>query len=183
MLGVYLCIVICAIIWIANGIWMTQAVKERFVAEIYAHLSLGLFFTLLALELTIGVYGAWKHVGIGWLEMFGWVLYIPSAILCFGGIATLKHRGKPKTGDPSYTTTFIDTGIYGVIRQSITLGLAVWSFALILVFQSILSIVLGVLVMFCCWISAIKESEYNIKKFGERYEAYMRRVPMWHVFK
>jgi len=183
MLAMYLCIGICTIIWIANGIWIMQAVKERFTAEIYIHTGLGIFFTLLTLELTIGIRGAWTHFGIFWLEVIGWVLYIPSAILVFGSIVQLKRKGKPKTYDPSYTTTFVDTGMYGIIRQPITLGLAIWSIALILVFQSILSIILGISVIFCCWMSARKEAEYNINKFGDKYKEYMKKVPMWNIFK
>jgi protein-S-isoprenylcysteine O-methyltransferase Ste14 len=82
---------------------------------------LGIFFTLLVLELTIDIRGAWMHFGIFWLEVIGWILYIPSAILVFGSIIELKRKGKPETYDPSYTTTFVDTGIYGIIRQPITL--------------------------------------------------------------
>jgi protein-S-isoprenylcysteine O-methyltransferase Ste14 len=134
MLATYLCIGICAIIWIVNGIWIRQAVKERFTSEIYIHTGLGVFFTMLALELTIGIRGAWTHFGISWLGLIGWILYIPSAILVFGSMIELKRKGKPRTYDPSYTTTFVDTGIYGIIRQPITLGMAIWSIALILVF-------------------------------------------------
>jgi len=127
MLAMYLCIGICTIIWIANGIWIMQAVKERFTAEIYIHTGLGIFFTLLTLELTIGR-GAWMHFGIYWLSVIG-------------------------------------------------------SIALILDFQSILSIILGISVIFCCWMSARKEAEYNINKFGDKYKEYMKKVPMWNIFK
>ncbi|MEA1965267.1 MAG: isoprenylcysteine carboxylmethyltransferase family protein [Candidatus Aerophobetes bacterium] len=183
MLAISLCIGICAIIWIVNGIWIRQAAKERFTAEIYIHAGLGIFFTLLALELTIGIRGAWMHFEIGWLALIGWILYIPSAILVFGSLIQLKRKGKPATYDPSYTTAFVDTGIYGVIRQPISLGMAIWSIALILVFQSMLSIVLGISAIFFCWMSARKEAEYNIGKFGDKYKEYMRRVPMWNLWK
>jgi len=183
MLTIYLCISICVIIWIVNGIWLIQAVREHVTSEIYMHIGLGIFFSLLALELTVGMHGAWTHFGISWLALIGWILYIPSAILVFGSFIELKRKGKPETYDPSYTTTFVDTGVYGIIRQPITLGMAIWSIALILVFQSILSIILGLFVIFCCWVSARKESEYNTKKFGDKYREYMKRVPMWNIFK
>lgn len=174
---------ICAIVWIVNGIWIMQAVKERFISEIYIHTGLGIFFTLLALELTIGIRGAWMHFDIFWLVVIGWFLFIPSAILVFGSFIELKRKGKPKTYDLSYTTTFVDTGIYSIIRQPITLGMTIWSLALIFVFQSLFSIVLGILVIFFCWMSAKKEALYNIEKFGDKYKEYMKRVPMWNIFK
>ena len=73
--------------------------------------------------------------------------------------------------------------MYGIIRQPITLGMTIWSIALILVFQSILSIILGTLSIFCFWMSARKEAEYNIKKLRDEYKEYMKKVPMWNIFK
>ena len=95
----------------------------------------------------------------------------------------LKYKGKPKTNDLSATTTFIDSGIYGFVRQPMTLGMAMWSIALILFFQSILAVMLGVVSLFCFWISARKESEYDIGKFGNAYKEYIQKVPMWNILK
>jgi protein-S-isoprenylcysteine O-methyltransferase Ste14 len=71
--------------------------------------------------------------------------------------------------------------MYSLIRQPITLGMAIWSVALISVFQSIPSIVLGASSMLCFWMSARKEAEYNVRKFGDRYKTYMKMVPMWNI--
>ncbi|NQS89019.1 isoprenylcysteine carboxylmethyltransferase family protein [Patescibacteria group bacterium] len=95
----------------------------------------------------------------------------------------LKSKGKPKTADSFDSTTFVDTGVYGIVRQPMTLGMAIWSIALMLVFQSILAVLLGIVSLFCFWISAKKESEYNIKKFGDSYKEYMKKVSMWNFFK
>jgi len=183
MAGIYLCISICAIIWIVNGIWIIQAIREHIASEIYMHIGLGIIFSLLALELTIGKHGAWTHFEIFWLEVIGWILYIPSAILVFGSIIELKHKGKPKSADFTATTTFIDSGIYSFFRQPMTLGAAIGSVALVLDFQSILAVILGLVSLFCFWMSAIKESEYNIRKFGDAYKEYMKKVPMWNILK
>jgi protein-S-isoprenylcysteine O-methyltransferase Ste14 len=183
MVGIYLCISICTIIWIVNGIWLTQAIKERISSEIYMHIGLGIFLSLLALELTIGIRGAWTHFEIFWLEVIGWILFIPSATLVFGPMIELKHKGKPKNADFTATSTFIDTGTYSFFRQPMTLGAAIWSIALALVFQSILAVILGLVSLFCFWMSARKESEYNIRKFGDAYKEYMKKVPMWNILK
>ena len=183
MSNLYLCIGLCVVIWIANGNWIRQAVREHIVSEIYIHTGIGLFFTVLALELTVGQADAWPHGGIAWLKWAGWILFIPSILLVFGSMLELRQKGKPGTSDPTDTTTFVDTGLFHIIRQPITLGISVWSVALMLVFQSVLSIVLGAAAVVCCWISARKESDYDIVKFGKRYEEYMAGVPMWNVFK
>jgi len=177
-----LCIVICAVIWIINGRWLLESIKEHVTSEIYTHIGLGAFLTLLVLELTIGMHGAWSHFNVKWLEIIGWILYAPAAFLVFGAIATLQHKSKP-TGELTESTVIITTGIYGVIRQPMTLGMAVWSIALILVFQSMLSIILCVPSAICFWLAARKDAANNIKKFGADYEEYMNKVPMWNVFK
>ena len=178
-----LCVSICAVIWIVNGRWIIQAVKEHITSEIYMHTGLGFFFTLLMLELTLGELGIWMEFDILWLQVIGYLLYIPSAILVFGSMLELKRKGKPETADPTATTTFVDTGVYRVVRQPMTLGLAIWSIALIFGSQSIISVILGVLSAFCFWTGARKEVEYNIKKFGDKYKKYMEKVPMWNIFK
>lgn len=85
------------------------------------HTGLGFFFTLLTLELTLGELGIWMQFDILWLQVIGYILYIPSAILVFGSMLELKRKGKPETADPTATTTFVDTGVYHVVRQPMTL--------------------------------------------------------------
>jgi protein-S-isoprenylcysteine O-methyltransferase Ste14 len=183
MLKVYICIVICAIILIANGICIVHATRNHITSEIYMHTGLTLFFSLLTLELTIGFHKAWTHYDIFWLEIIGWILYIPSAVLVIGSMIALHHKGKPESADFTDSTIFIDSGIYKLIRQPMTLGLAIWSIALVLVFQSLLAAILGLLSLFCFWMSARKEGTYNIRKFGDNYKEYMKKVPLWNFCK
>ena len=104
--GIYrgICAVICAVIWIINGRCIIHSAREHITGEIYSHTGLGIFFTLLTLEL-------------------------------------------------------------------------------ILVFQSVFSIVLSTVAVVCFRMGAIKEDEFNIKEFGDEYKEYMNKVPMWNVFK
>ncbi len=183
MFSIYLCIGICAIIWIVNGIWLIQATREYIISEIFMHTGLGIFFSVLVIELTIGASEAWTHFGISWLAVIGWILYLPSAILVFGSMIDLKTKGKSNTSDFTATTAFINRGLYGRIRQPMTLGMAIWSVALILVFQSILAIILGFVSAFCFWMAARKESDHNIKKFGDAYIEYVKKVPMWNILR
>ena len=183
MYSYILCIGICAVIWTVNGIWLRQAVRKRITSEIYIHTGLGIFFTVPTLELTLSTFKLWPRLDIFWLEVIGLALYIPSAYLVAASMHALKHKGRPRTADPTATTTFIDTGLYGIVRQPMTLGVAIWCIAFMLAFQSILAVVLGTVSLFCFWISVKKEAEYNIKKFGDEYKEYMKKVPMWNFFK
>lgn len=178
-----ICVAICGLIWIVNGRWLIQAVRKHVVSEIYMHTGLGIFFTLLTIELTLGNTVTLKLYDILWIQVIGLILYVPSVYLVAASMHALKRKGRPKTADPTATTAFFDTGIYSIIRQPMTLGMSIWSVGLILVFQSILSMILGVVSMFCFWMSARKEAEYNINKFGDDYKEYMERVPMWNFLK
>jgi protein-S-isoprenylcysteine O-methyltransferase Ste14 len=119
------------------------------------------------------------HFDILWLEFIGFILYIPSAYLVVASMRALNRYGMPETGIE--TTTFVDSGIYKTIRQPMTLGMAIWSVAMIFVFQSALSVILCVVSLFCFYMSARTESEYDILKYGDNYREYMRRVPMWNI--
>jgi len=178
-----LCIGLCIVIWVVNGVWIRQAVRDHVVSEIYIHTAVGVFFTLLALELTLGNSNAWPHLGIAWLKLVGWILFLPSMVLVFGSMLELNRRGRPTSNDPTNATAFVDTGIFHFIRQPITLGISIWSVALLFVFQSLPSLIAPLVVISCCWVSANKESAFDIMKFGERYKIYMQSVPMWNIFR
>jgi protein-S-isoprenylcysteine O-methyltransferase Ste14 len=147
------------------------------------HIGLAIFLSVLVLELTLGNESVWNRFDIRWLQVIGWVLYLPSAFLVLGSIIALKHRGKSRGGDFTQTTRFINRGLYGYIRQPMTLGLAIWSVAFIFVFQSVLASVLCIISLYCFWMAARKESNYNIRKFGDDYKEYMKKVPMWNFLK
>ena len=106
MINIFLCISICAIIWIINGICIFQAIRDHVTSEVYIHTGLGAFFSLLALELTIGLHGAWMHFNFFRVEIIGWFLYIPSIILVIGSMIELRRKGKSKGAD--FTATTID---------------------------------------------------------------------------
>ena len=178
-----ICAVICAVIWIINGRCIIRSAREHITGEIYSHTGLGIFFTLLTLELILGEAGMWTRTNILWLQIIGYVLYIPSAFLVFGSMIQLKHTGKAKTLAPHGTTTVVQTGIYGIVRHPMWLGMAIWSAALILVFQSFFSIVLSTVAVVCFRMGATKEDEFNIKEFGDAYREYIKKVPMWNIFK
>ncbi|MBN2402135.1 MAG: hypothetical protein JXN64_07025 [Spirochaetes bacterium] len=182
MTRIFICIAICAVIWIANGVSIIHGLRKRIPNEVYMHTGLALFLSLLTIELCIGINGAWHHLNIKWISVTGFILYIPSFIIIISSMIALKHKGKSKGADFTESTIFLDTGIYGYIRQPMTLGFAIWSLALILVFQSVPAFIIGLLSVLCFRLSAINEKGYNIKKFGDRYKKYMEKIPMWNIF-
>lgn len=183
MLNLWLCIGLCAIIWIFNGYSIVHALRKKIIAELYMHAGLGIFFSVMVLELTIGNAGAWERLDSLWLEIIGLALYLPAGYLVIASVIALRHRGKSKGVDFTDSTSIIKEGLYGRIRQPMTLGLSIWSVAFILVFRSVPATVMCTVSFFCFWMAARSEGNYNVVKFGEEYKDYMKRVPMWNFLK
>ena len=177
-----LCAIFCIMNFWWNGKHIAEAIKDKVTSEFFIHLGLTLFFGILFVELPLAKYELWYYLDDTWARLAGFLLYLPSLYLVVASWKELKEKGKPKD-EPTCTTVLIKSGIYARVRQPMTLGTAIWSVALILVFQSVFSLVLGTLTIICMYISAIKESEYNIRKFGEPYKKYMEHVPMWNFLK
>jgi protein-S-isoprenylcysteine O-methyltransferase Ste14 len=145
------------------------------------HIGLGLFLSLVVLA---SVWGKLKLLWQGhfeWLATIGLILYIPAFFLVLASLISLKHQGKSRGADMTATTIHIQSGIYRLIRQPMTLGMAIWSFALILMLQSLASLIIGSLAFFCFLQAARLEKELNLKKFGAAYQDYMEKVPMWNL--
>jgi protein-S-isoprenylcysteine O-methyltransferase Ste14 len=172
--------IVCGIIWILS---LITIIKERLACETYAHIETAVFFTSLFFNLE-GI-GKFDIANILWLEIIGFLFFIPSAFLIISSFIAFDRKGEAKTSflNPSQSTALIDTGILGIVRHPIYLGTALGAFALILVFQSIISLILGIIAIFCLWMASKKEDEFNMKKFGDKYKEYMKKVPIWNVFK
>lgn len=159
--------------YIALGItWiglLIPVIRERQAWIACAHGGTGLFFTSLFLSLGLDQTG--DIADILWLEIIGFILLIPAIILFIAAIVSAA-RG-----------TLAKTGISGIVRHPMYLGTAIAAFALMLVFQSILSIVLGIIAIAFLWIAGTLEDQYNIERFGDSYRKYMKSVPRWNVFK
>ena len=161
----WITIIILGIIWIGLLIPVFQ---ERRAWIVYAHSGSGLFFTSLLLHL--GLCQTGDIADIIWLKIIGFILLIPAIILIVSAIVAIARE------------ELVQTGVNNVVRHPMYLGTAVAAFALILVFQSILSIVLSVVAIVLLWTASITEDHYNIERFGESYKTYMTHVPRWNVF-
>jgi len=63
------------------------------------------------------------------------------------------------------------------------LGTIIASVALILIFQSLLSLVLSTAAIALLRMASKLEEDYNVERFGDGYREYMKHVPGWNVFK
>jgi protein-S-isoprenylcysteine O-methyltransferase Ste14 len=161
-------IVILGVIWIGL---LIPVVQERRAWIVYAHGGTGLFFT--SLLLSLGLHQTGDVTDIVWLEIIGFVLLIPATILIASAIAAITSGH----GD------LAKTGMMNIVRHPMYLGTAIASFALILIFQSILSMVLSIIAIVLLWMASKMEDDYNLERFGDSYRKYMKLVPGWNVFK
>jgi protein-S-isoprenylcysteine O-methyltransferase Ste14 len=179
----YIALSISGLMFIVNLFWLGHSFKHRVKSDLYMHIGLTVFFALLILEITLGNNDYWDRLNISWLRTVGWILYIPSAILVLDTIVEFHRGGQTLGEDRGDTERLVETGIFKYVRQPMTLGMAIWSIALLLLFQSVIALIMSIPAMILFWLSAKNEAEYNIKKFGKTYRDYMKRVPMWNIFK
>ncbi|MEA1965266.1 MAG: isoprenylcysteine carboxylmethyltransferase family protein [Candidatus Aerophobetes bacterium] len=171
--------IICAIIWVFFlGILIPERRGKRIVSEIYGHCGISFFLT----SLVLGLGNVGTQYDVFPLRIIGFILYLPAAFLVISPAVALKQKGKPKSRDLTTTTELVDTGIYQIVRHPMSLGMAIGAIGLMLTFQSLLSIMLGILAIFCLRIYSKKEDTFNIEQFGDSYREYMERVPMWNIF-
>jgi len=161
-------IIILGVIWIGL---LIPVVQERRAWIACAHGGSGLFFTSLLLSLGLDQTG--DVADIVWLEIIGFILLIPATILIASAIVAITSGH----GD------LAKAGMMSIVRHPMYLGTAIASFALILIFQSILSMVLSIIAIVLLWMASKMEDEYNIEQFGDSYRKYMTLVPGWNVFK
>jgi protein-S-isoprenylcysteine O-methyltransferase Ste14 len=150
--------IVVAVIWV---VLLIPVVNERLAWMAYSHIGKSAFFT--SMLLSLGLHRTGDISDILWLEIIGFVVFVPAAILIASSIIASTRGG------------MANTGILGIIGNPMYLGIAIGAFALILVFQSILSIVLSTIAVLLLWMASKVQDKYNIK--------YMTSVPRWNAFK
>jgi len=170
--------IVCAGLWI--GIiwgWLIPMIKQGVVYEIYAAFAVGIMISLLFLSWTM-----WEKGDVVVLVYVGYALSAPAFALAVTSVAALKRRGKPTSGW-EHTTMLIEGDVFRLVRHPLYLGGALLNLAILLVTQSITSIVSGLIGIFCYWMASREEDKFNMEKFGNSYRQYMKKVPMWNAFK
>ena len=134
---------------------------------------------LFILQIIVGIYFL-SEVSQIWFLAFGGVgLYVFSGMI-FGllPVFEFRRRGEVKKGKSYiYTTKLVDTGIYSVVRHPQYVTFMLFAFAGMLLFQHWIVILLGIPIFPLTYFDLMKADKNAIKKFGDDYEAYMKKVP------
>ena len=124
------------------------------------------------------VFVFYNHYGLDFLVYAGWILLAFSIIIILlAGSEFRKKGGAPKGESIVHTTALVDSGVYSVVRHPQYLGFISFVLALILMSQHWLSVISGILGSALFYRDILREEEMSVKKFGDDYRRYMKRVP------
>ena len=130
-------------------------------------------------QIIIGIYVLPDVSQIKILAYLGVGLYIFSGLI-FGMLPVFEFRnkGRVKKGKSYiHTTKLVDTGIYAIVRHPQYITFILWAIAGMLLFQHWIVICLGIPVIPLIYVDLIHADEEGVKKFGNDYKQYMKKVP------
>ena len=128
------------------------------------------------------IVGIYLLSDISQLEILAYVgvgLYVFSGMV-FGVLPVIEFRRKDRVRKGQsyiHTTKLVDTGIYSVVRHPQYVTFILWAIAGMLLFQHWIIILLGIPIIPLTYIDLIRADKDAIEKFGDDYEAYMKKVP------
>ncbi len=169
-------------IWIVIGVaWLLGAIRKRVVHEVCASTGFGICLTLM-----VAMWLGYFSIGDTWfsrlMQTLGSVIGLSGLGLFVWTVVTFKLKGRPERGW-EHTTILVETGLLKVVRHPIYLAGALWSTALILWTQSVISLIFGAIAFGLWWMASKTEDSFNLRKFGDEYVGYMAMVPRWNIFK
>jgi len=139
---------------------------------------------LFILQIIIGIYLLSDFYQIEILAYIGVGIYIFSGWI-FGMLPVLEFRkkGRVKKGKSYiHTTKLVETGIYSIVRHPQYVTFIMWAIAGMLLFQHWLIILLGIPIIPLTYIDLFNADKEGIKKFGNEYKKYMKKVPRANFF-
>jgi len=135
-------------------------------------------FLLVAQIILAFVCGKFNEAGFDAIMYMGWVVWAISIVLGWMPIFVLKRKGGVTKGK-SYvaTTALVDTGLYSIVRHPQYTAGILFSLALILISQNWIVAAMGSVVILLLYIDIFMADKYEVKKFGDEYKRYMKKVP------
>ena len=130
-------------------------------------------------QIIVGIFLLSDVSQIAILAYVGAGLYVFSGMI-FGVLPVIEFRrkGRVRKGKSYiHTTKLVDTGIYSIVRHPQYVTFILWAIAGMLLFQHWIIVLLGIPIIPLTYIDLIRADKDAIKKFGDDYKTYMKRVP------
>lgn len=116
------------------------------------------------------------------LRYLGFALWAAGCVLAWLPILYFRLRaGVPKGKSYVHTTVLVTTGLYSVVRHPQYLSFFVMAFALALIGQHWVIILLGVIGSVVYGLGLKGEDRANVEKFGDGYHRYKEQVPGYNI--
>ncbi len=135
-------------------------------------------------QIIVGIYLLSEVSQIALLAYLGVGLYVFSGLI-FGMLPVFEFRKKGGvTAGKSYiyTTKLVDTGIYSIVRHPQYITFILWGIAGMLLFQHWVVVCLGIPIIPLIYIDLLNADKDGMKKFGDVYKQYMKKVPRTNFF-
>lgn len=112
------------------------------------------------------------------LTIIGWIIWGISLYFAIIPFLILKKRGNVEKGKSYiHTTTVVKNGVYAIIRHPQYLGGILFSISITLWNPVWLNIILTIIIIILTYQWTYSEDRMLIKKFGEKYVSYKKKVP------
>ena len=149
---------------------------EKSVIHVTGHIAYILLYGLLIVFCFL--FYNWANLEI--LLYLGWVTF------AFGIVFLLWSSQSRKKGHVSgekgiSKETLVESGMYAFVRHPEFLGHILIIFALILIAQHWVSLIVGAMLIILLCLAMIEEEKRDIEKFGDAYKDYMKRVPRMNL--
>ena len=130
----------------------------------------------------IGLYGVliistiflYNSANLAKLLYAGWVVLAFGVIFLFW---SSKSRKKGHVEGSIGREFLVESGMYAFVRHPEFLGHILIIFALVIISQHWISLIVGAILIILLCLAMIEEEKRNIEKFGDAYRDYMKRVP------
>ena len=133
---------------------------------------------LIAQILLVFVFGMNPKAGLQAIRMAGWIIWGLSVILGWLPIFILKKKGGVGKGRSYvHTSVLVNSGLYAIVRHPQYTAGILFSLALIMLSQTWIVAVIGLVCIMLMYLDILKADKYEIQKFGDEYRRYMKKVP------
>lgn len=117
-----------------------------------------------------------------WLMIIGWIILFLGPVPGMMARFAFKKKGGIAEGESCLNTKkIVNNGIFGVIRNPMYFSAMMFTVGLVFISQHWLSIVSAIPIIAYFFHYLRIEEKLNIKKFGNEYKDYMKRVPRLNV--
>ena len=142
--------------------------------EMFTLLNLGMILIMINILLMTFGQQTPKFYFLIYISLPFWLL---SVILWISGLIALKKHGAPMQSTNYMTTSrLVDTGIYSIIRHPQYTAFILFNLGIMLKVQTTLVLLIGIFAIVIMIIGMKEEERKLLRKFGDAYRNYMKKV-------